>query len=250
MTKMHWTIAVIVTFIAVAISSGLYLNDKWEKEKLLGKQSDGANLINDSMQATFTAIPDSATVFVGTSLTADWHLKEYFNETRLVNRGIPFNSITHIRKRIPEICRYQPKAIVLEGGINDVINGKDKVVIFTEIKDITDSILILSPKTQIYLTSILPVSSKGDSAKYNPIIRDVNEMVRSHVLYVRDAAARWPDRAGNVLNQHYVDYYKNMTEDMYTDDVHLNAKGYLTLKHILNYKFHETDSTAQTKAHH
>jgi lysophospholipase L1-like esterase len=217
----------------------LYFKEQRERDQLLGKQSAWADYVNDSVNKTFVGFDAGKTVFVGTEITAGWgqgiepDMFNLDNETYPENRGIPLNTITHIRGRIPKICRYRPKAIVLEGGINDIINGKDKSIIFQEIWDITDSILIISPKTQIFLTSILPVSSKGDSARYNPIIRDVNNMVQSFVLKVRHDAATYPDRAGNVLNLHYVDYANGITDFMYEDDIHLNSQGYLTLKHIL-----------------
>lgn len=243
-------IAITCVIIGLAcISFAFYLKQKRDADRLIGKQNAWADKINDSTQKTFTPLPVSATVLVGTSITANWNVSNNFDSLPVANRGIHSNTITHIRKRIPQICRSKPAAIVLEGGINDIYNGKDKFVIFQEIWDIIDSILIISPKTQIYLTSILPVSSKGDSAKYNPIIREVNAMVQSMVLKVYDDAARYPDRAGNVLNLHYVDYTKGITDFMYTDDVHLNSQGYLTLEHILKPFLDEAQSKNSTNAH-
>jgi lysophospholipase L1-like esterase len=238
---------VIVAIIIIPLF--LYFKEQRERDQLLGKQNAWADHINDSTQAAFGYLYDSTIVFVGTSITANWNLNAYFQNMLLTNRGIPLNTITHIRKRIPAICRSWPQAIVLEGGINDIYNGKDKGLILAEIKDITDSILIISPETQIFLTSILPVSSKGDSAKYNPIIRQVNQMVSSLVAYLRDAAVKYPQPGANQLNLHYVDYTKGISDFMYTDDVHINSQGYLTLKHILKPFLDETQSKNFINAH-
>lgn len=228
-------IAISATILIVAGIFGFRYYEKQTKIKeLVGTRSARADRINDSTVKAFGELPIGATVFVGSTLTALWPLHESFQGGKYINRGIVGNTLTHIRKRIGDICRRQPEAIVLETGITDIYNGKDKDLIFAEILDIVDTILRVSPETTIYLQSILPVVGKADSAYYNPIIRGINNNVAGFVIFANDTKSKPPPYPSNMNNLRYVHVYSALSVEMRASDILPTQQGYRYLS--INYK--------------
>jgi len=98
-------------------------------------------------------------IFLGNSITemGDW--KKATGDTTVINRGIGGDITYGILKRLKDITDRQPSKVFLLIGINDI--GKDipdAVIADNDLK-IVREIHSKSPKTQIYVESVLPVNS-------------------------------------------------------------------------------------------
>lgn len=105
-------------------------------------------------------VSHSNIVMVGNSITEggkDWSLR--LKDNRIVNRGISGDIAEGVLERIDEICFSNPKAIFLMIGIND-INGCNRNADQTieNIRKVVLKIKKSSPKTSIFLQTILPTS--------------------------------------------------------------------------------------------
>lgn len=248
MKRSTFVFIAIICLIIIAVPAYIYFKERNQRMALQGRTPKYADSLDRVANDSFPPIDSTDIVFVGTSITAEIDTDSGFGGLKIANRGIHSNSVTHMRKRISKLCSYQPRAFVIEGGINDLYNGKDKHVLIAEIKDLVDSILILSRQSQIYLVSILPVGPLGDSAKYNPMIREVNDAVSSMVTFAHTKAKEYPEIKTNVTNLHYIHVYSHITPAMYRDDVHLNHAGTLKFKELLRTTLlYENNSTAQTE---
>jgi lysophospholipase L1-like esterase len=98
-------------------------------------------------------------IFLGNSITemGDW--KKATGDTTVINRGIGGDITYGILKRLKDITDRQPSKVFLLIGINDI--GKDipdALIADNDLK-IVREIHSKSPKTQIYVESVLPVNS-------------------------------------------------------------------------------------------
>ena len=98
-------------------------------------------------------------IFLGNSITemGDW--KKATGDTTVINRGIGGDITYGILKRLKDITDRQPSMVFLLIGINDI--GKDipdALIADNDLK-IVREIHSKSPKTKIYVESVLPVNS-------------------------------------------------------------------------------------------
>ena len=160
-------------------------------------------------------------VFIGNSITEggkDWGLK--LNLPNVKNRGISGDCTDGVLQRLDEINYFKPKVIFILIGINDLFNlyyqkqipspeyvGNNIVKIVNEIHKKT-------PKTKVYVQTILPTSK--DFMKEN--IDKVNRIIKSHEnmksYQVIDLNTAFSDEKG------FLKY------DLTYDGTHLNDAGY------------------------
>jgi hypothetical protein len=230
---------IILLFILAAVVIGgasyavIQYFEKKQRDKHTGASSSYADSLNNAH--TFSPINPGDIAFLGSTITAYYDLARYFPTLPVKNRGILANRLTHIRGRAPELLRQQPGFVVIEGGIEDLRAGKDPLYLFSEIRDLTDSVLIIAQKAKFVVLTLPPVFTK-DSAEINPKIRTVNATLAWFIGNTRYQSKLNPAIAFNCLNMHYLDIYPHITVDMYTDGK-LNSKAYLTITHLLTPYF-------------
>lgn len=97
-------------------------------------------------------------VFLGNSITngCEWH--ELLKNKNIKNRGISGDVINGINDRIDEILKGKPSKIFLMAGINDISKGHSIAEITGNIDKLVKKIKKVSPKTKLYLQSLLPVN--------------------------------------------------------------------------------------------
>ncbi|MBS6268281.1 MAG: sialate O-acetylesterase [Tannerella sp.] len=98
-------------------------------------------------------------VFLGNSITngCEWH--ELLKNKNIKNRGISGDVISGINDRIDEILKGKPSKIFLMAGINDISKGHSIAEITGNIDKLVKKIKKVSPKTKLYLQSLLPVNN-------------------------------------------------------------------------------------------
>lgn len=158
-------------------------------------------------------------VFLGNSITEggnDWGNR--LSISNAVNRGIGGDTTLGIIGRIGEIKYFKPKAVFLLIGINDLWNNDpntpSKKIIKKNILTIVKSIKKASPETKMFLQTILPTSKK----KYNLKIESINSSLKRNQQ----------KRLYKIVDLYsiFVDDKGYIKENLTTDGIHINEKGY------------------------
>lgn len=163
-------------------------------------------------------------IFLGNSITNGGEWSELFNNKHVKNRGISGDVCMGVYDRLDAVLRGKPAKIFLLVGINDVSRGTPADTIVLRIGAITQKIKQDSPKTKLYLQSILPVTDRykmfgGHTSRWQ-VIKKINEgLIRladqEKVTYID-------------LYSHFVDEKTGKMNIEYTNDgLHLLGKGYL-----------------------
>lgn len=165
---------------------------------------------------------DSAIVFLGNSITAQCEWAELFDNSRIINRGIPGDATDGILVRLPHILKHNPKKIFLMIGVNDLFYHEIPYII-ENYKKIVEEIITKSPNTQLYIQSVLPINNKvKHSIIDNETIRNLNEQIKeisdyNHLIYID-------------LYSKLIDDKEDLNADFTKDGIHLNGNGYMIWK--------------------
>ena len=171
-------------------------------------------------------------IFLGNSITAegkDW--SQRLNYPNVRNRGIGGDVTDGVLARLAEITYFKPKAIFLLIGINDLWNNAPSVptpeYIGNNIVKITEAIHSDSPKTKIYVQKVLPSGKE----LYIDRINTVNRIVKANSIL----------KNFKVIDLHsvFVNEKGLMREDLTTDGIHLNEKGYRTWTEFIKPTVHK-----------
>ena len=161
-------------------------------------------------------------VFLGNSITQggkDW--SERLDYPNVRNRGIGGDVTDGVLARIDEINYFKPKAVFLLIGINDLWNNYNPdnpsaEYIANNIIQIAQVINAQTPKTNIYVQTVLPI----DKEQYKNNILKVNEIIKANEkenpYQIVDLYSIFVNENGLIRN------------DLSTDGIHLNEKGYDT----------------------
>ena len=180
-------------------------------------------------------------VFIGNSIT--YGLRRWDNKleaNNIVNRGISGDFSEGIQKRLNEIIYYKPLAVFILIGINDFFRDST-VSIYVTPSYVTNNIIAAaetikkgSPKTKIYLQTILPINTKHNlmsrpedirhyyyylnedyTPSLNQQINQTNKIIRENGLF-------------EVVDLHsiFLDSEKELNLKYSHDGLHLNETGY------------------------
>lgn len=168
-----------------------------------------------------TIIPGKI-IFLGNSITEGGNWKRLLSDSTIVNRGISGDNTFGILARIDDVVKRQPEKVFLLIGTNDLSKKIPVEVILENIFSIVSKIRAASPKTKIFVQSILPVNASVEKfpSRYD------ND---SEILIINDQLSRYAER----LRYTYVDLYGKFLDEKsrlkagYTyDGLHLNSAGY------------------------
>ena len=152
-------------------------------------------------------------IFLGNSITNGCEWAELFQNKNVKNRGIS-----------GDIC------MGVYDRINDVSRGTSADKIISEISMIVRKIKQESPKTKLYLQSVLPVNDcygmfNGHTSRWQ-MVKQINDLLEP--LAVKEGAA-YID-----LYSHFVEKETGKMNPVYTNDgLHLLGKGYLLWRDIV-----------------
>lgn len=182
------------------------------------------------------SIPKGGIVFLGDSITEGFRVKEYFPGLNVINRGISGDKIGGwqyygILDRLDtSVFNLKPMALFILIGVNDIVfwdtpepeMEKGYHAVFAELKKEAHGV-------EIYIQSIFPTSGE-EFGRFNEKINLWNKKLQSMVIeygfVYLDIATVFMDERGN------------MKQEMTTDGLHLNEKGYdLWAESIKRYFF-------------
>ena len=168
-------------------------------------------------------------VFIGNSITngAEWN--ELFPQKRVKNRGISGDTSEGVFDRLDAVVKGKPVKIFILIGVNDISREIKVETIVLNMKRIVEKIQKESPKTKIYVQSILPVNPDFEMFKGHmkpELIKEINQFYQN---------------IAQEYKVNYIDLYSHFLEDgtdkmnkKYTNDgLHLLGEGYLLWREII-----------------
>lgn len=162
-------------------------------------------------------------VFLGNSITEGGNWKMLLQDSLIVNRGISGDNTFGVLNRISEVIIRQPDKLFLLIGINDLSKNIPEEIIFENILSIAGRIHAGSPKTKVYIQSILPLNATNEKFPQKFLNNE------SHILTINTQLKRFASK----VKYTYVDLYNEFTdaqgkldEKYTTDGLHLNKSGY------------------------
>jgi lysophospholipase L1-like esterase len=162
-------------------------------------------------------------IMVGNSITEGGNWKILLKDTTVINRGISGDVTFGVLNRIKEITDRKPSKLFLLIGINDLSRNTPDEVIIENIFMLVGKVRSGSPKTAIYIQSILPTNESFKNLYKNFIgkgehITTINAQIKK---YAKKLKYTYVD-----LYSQFIDTEGKMDAKFTSDGLHLNAKGY------------------------
>jgi len=189
------------------------------------------NYFYDQRRSFFEAMPieKNEIIMLGNSITNCANWDELFPNKHIRNRGISGDITLGVLDRMDEIVKRKPKKIFILIGINDISINVDKNIILTNYQGIISKIKKDSPKTTVYIQSILPTNDEFDTFKKHQgkmeVINDINvaleNLAKENKVIFLNIFSEFLDDNGKLSKQ-----YTN-------DGLHLLGEGYLLWASLL-----------------
>ena len=162
-------------------------------------------------------------VMLGNSLTDGGEFNELLNNRHVKNRGIVGDIVQGLIDRIDPIIKGQPKKLFIMTGVNDISHDVSADSIARAMEKLIVMVKQGSPRTKIYLQSLLP---------FNNDVREWKLLKgRDHVVVEANALLEQVARRQGVtwinLYPLFVDDQGRLRADLTNDGLHLMGKGYL-----------------------
>ncbi|MCR6720513.1 MAG: GDSL-type esterase/lipase family protein [Chitinophagaceae bacterium] len=211
-----------LSFIAVTLLGGLF------STSILAQKTDWDSTYRPGnfarKVAQFKSYPHSQNdvVFLGNSITDYNNWNELLQMPYAKNRGISGDITFGVLERLDEVIEGKPSKVFILIGINDISRNIPEAVILQNHKRILQRIKQGSPRTQIFLQTLLPVNNevpgRTEFNKFAQILK-VNEglkkLAAEEKVTLIDLFSHFSNTAGKL-------------EKRFTyDGLHLNAEGYL-----------------------
>lgn len=172
-----------------------------------------------------TPIAEKDIVMIGNSLTeggGDWGKRLGMENVR--NRGISGDEAMGIYDRLHQILPAHPGKIFLMCGVNDVSHNLTADSIVTMISAVVTRIQTESPKTKLYLQSLLPINEtikvytrlQGKSDVIVEINRQLKELARQKHIPFINLYPLFTEKGTNTLRK-----------ELTGDGLHITEEGYL-----------------------
>jgi len=179
----------------------------------------------DQRKSLFEILPDTKNeiIFLGNSITDGSEWSELLGNPRAKNRGISGDTSEGVLFRLYQVTRAQPAKVFLLIGINDLSKNISPDTVYVNICKIVSTIRTKSPKTKVYVQSILPVNNTfktfANHTSRTPQVKDLNERLRTICPRL---GATYVDLFGELKNPN-----DDLLNPMYTNDgLHLLGEGY------------------------
>ena len=182
---MKKTLPLIILFLTLSCKNNVSIDHLYPNEDLVIENHDNwgeGNYKKVIKEFKSNPLNYGDIVFLGNSITwggKDWSKRLKYPNIR--NRGIGGDVTDGVLARIDEITYFRPKAVFLLIGINDLWNNNNPNNPSTEyiannIIQIAQVINAETPKTKIYVQTVLPIEKE----QYKNNILKVNEIIKAN----------------------------------------------------------------------
>lgn len=162
-------------------------------------------------------------VFLGNSITDGGEFQELLNMPNVKNRGISSDVISGVEKRTAQVMLGKPKKLFLLIGINDVSHNLTVKQLATRYERLVKNIRMLSPSTEVYLQSVMPVNN--DFKRYKSLVgkektikafnKEIERIAKANGCTFIDLTPALADPATGKLRRSFTN-----------DGLHLTGAGY------------------------
>ena len=185
----------------------------------------------DQKLSMFEQMPakDNCIIWLGDSITDGCEWGELFPNYNNLNRGVSSDNTFGVLNRLPEVIRRKPAKVFILIGINDIARNIPVEVILRNYKKIVDRIQLESPRTKIYVQSLLPTNNQFTQFKNHQNKEAIIEMVNKGIEQLAT------DKKINFINLHaaFQDGAGKLDARFTNDGLHLTGAGYLRWKEVL-----------------
>ena len=168
-------------------------------------------------------------VLLGNSLTDGCEFNELMGNRHIKNRGIVGDIVQGFIDRIDPIIKGQPKKLFIMGGVNDISHD----VSADSIARVMEKLIVMvkqgSPRTKIYLQSLLPFNN--DVREWRLLVGREHVVVEANILL--EQVARRQGVTWINLYPLFADDQGRLRADLTNDGLHLMGKGYLIWRDAL-----------------
>lgn len=170
----------------------------------------------------------NAIIFIGNSITDGGEWQELLGCKKCLNRGSSGDISFGVNARLEDVLQDKPKKIFLLIGINDLSRGIPNELIIQNYTAFISRTKQLSPKTQIYLQSILPV---------NATFRKFTENIEENIKILNQAMDNLAQNVDGVtfidLHSKFIDAEGKLDKKYTNDGLHLLGEGYMLWAKII-----------------
>ena len=148
-------------------------------------QSSKFGTYYDQRKSLFEILPDTKNeiVFLGNSITDGSEWSELLQNPHAQNRGISGDTSEGVLFRLYQVTRVKPAKVFLLIGINDLAKNISPDTVYVNICRIVSTIHTQSPKTKVYVQSILPVNNTfktfGSHTSRTPQVIEINTKLKN-----------------------------------------------------------------------
>ena len=172
----------------------------------------------------FRQLPNDAEdiYFLGNSITAGVDWNELLGVSNIRNRGISGDISFGVLERLDEVIEGKPAKLFLLIGVNDISRNIPDSIIVANYRNIVRRVKAGSPRTRLYLQTILPVNNQFTQFK-NHYNKD------GHIHFVNDAIKKIAKEFNAVvidLHAHFLDKDGRLVKQYTHDGLHLTIEGY------------------------
>ncbi len=204
----------------IALFLGLSLNTKAQKLNYdtTHRPAKYAELVNKFKAETSAKKP---IIFLGNSITAGTDWGKLLKLENSLNRGISGDITYGVVERLQEVIDRKPSSIFLLIGINDISRNIPDSLILQNYRKIISRIRQGSPKTQIYMYTLLPVNASFGKFK-NHYGKD------DRILYINDEIRKLKAKKVEILDLYpaFIDSENKLRAELTKDGLHLIPAGY------------------------
>ena len=195
---------------------------------LLNPESiDNNSFYTVDKKSLFETLPKSGTgiMFVGDSLTDFCEWQEFLRNVPIQNRGIAGDTTSGVLARIDNLVESRPQKVFIMIGINELLQGETVNKVASNYQLILQNFKEKSPQTKIFIKSVLPLNQKFTDPAINSEVIKLNIKLQE---LAKNFSAQYIDLFPAFLGNN-----NQLNEQYTTDGLHLNGKGYLLWKTII-----------------
>tara|TARA_B100001287_G_scaffold275587_1_gene283637 strand:+ start:4095 stop:4784 length:690 start_codon:yes stop_codon:yes gene_type:complete len=210
-----YKILLVISFVVI----GLFVYNNNLKNKIIAKLEN-----QNSFYKMNNNIKTNDKIFmIGNSITASGDWPKLLNNVNAVNMGSPgittLDAVMNVEKLLPE----NPKSAFIMLGVNDIKVKAPWEVVHQNFYNLIYTIKSLSPKTEIFIISVLPTNYLSFN-KYN--------IDNSEIIKLNQSLGKLSFKYNlNFINCHddFLNENGDLDESLTYDGLHLNHLGYLKL---------------------
>lgn len=189
------------------------------------------NYFYDQRRSFFESMPTDKNeiILLGDSITNCANWEEIFPGKKVKNRGISGDITLGVLDRMDEIVRSKPKKVFILIGINDIAQKISPEKILENYQNIILKLKNDSPRTRVYIQSILPTNDEFDTFKNH---QGKMQMIKEINIELEKLAKENKVEFINLF-PYFLDQNGKLSKSYTNDGLHLLGPGYLLWASII-----------------